>query len=244
MHRHGQMSIFLIMAVLAITAISFILIQPRESKSIPGSPIDGLQAVKYEMSACLRSLAQDGLLVIGTQGGYYRSVPDPLQDIYFQVPIVIADGKTQNLPSTDSMSKELEVFIERNIPVCTKKLSAYGVRAGLLPEAKAKISIGKKVNVLLDYPLILTTPSSSSILSPVSVSIDADLEKALYVVLDSIDLQSSHQGMLPVGELGRYALENGISIELSEGRDGFISRLTFSDIRLPEPFTFQYGVKP
>jgi hypothetical protein len=132
------------------------------------------QPVYDYIAACVSTTAQDGITLLGLQGGFLNLPKDiartptayiPMDDRGFlKVPLWYYEGESR-VPSIGLMESDLKDYIEENLPVCINNFAAFKEQYPVIPQsnATAAVTIGDgSVTVHLDYPVDITLPDKTT----------------------------------------------------------------------------------
>jgi hypothetical protein len=204
MFKRGQITLFVIIAVLIIGAVSvFVLFQTNVIKA----PVSSEQAqkivaaqtgpVRDHVEGCMKTAVMKSLNTLGRQGGYMLPKTDR-----FSIPSsVMADapaityayfydnslGSYVNLlPSVAEMKNEFSGFIAKNpdFEICIDDFSSFkktvSVKAGPLNINSSSIDFGEKNNKIVvnfNYPAEISKQDAKTLINDYQVSIPIDLNK-------------------------------------------------------------------
>ena len=161
LNRKGQITVFIILGILIVLVFSlfFILKQTSVSKNVKVTeevltPLQG-DNIKLFVESCLNRVSEEGLVLIGRQGGYYQSPLD--YSILFvgdKLPYYYYEDEIRVLEIEDA-EKELERYIKDYLPVCVDNFkifekSGYDITEG---EIVVSVSYNERTKIVLNYPL-------------------------------------------------------------------------------------------
>ena len=173
----SQVTIFIIIAVLLVVAIGIVFVVRNALKTGEVTPPAGAENVGDFVTNCLKTTSENGLVLIGRQGGYYKFTNEPHYsysgndsetDKYFTelgsitIPYY-GDGSSSaasGMPSDRGVIEtQLSLYIKDNIDKCLNNFSifkqkGFEVQNGTM-EVSARI-LDEKVIVILDYPVTTT----------------------------------------------------------------------------------------
>ena len=171
-YKKGQISFFVIIAILLVAGISFIFI----FKPFSGVP-SKLQPVEDYFTDCVSNLAEEGAMIAGEQGGHIdlpefelgsEYMPSGSQINYFGSVIpywFYVSGnniKKEQVPSIEQIEKQMSDYIAENINECSfEDFSDYSVMAGEEIDVRVEIS-DSSIDVKVDYPLTISYKDGTS----------------------------------------------------------------------------------
>jgi len=168
MDKKGQLTMFIILGLVILLAISISIYFLQYSPEVPTVQIENdILPVYNAVFLCVNNLALEGVNKLGLQGGYL-SVPsmiknNPLARLdltksgSFSVPYWYYEGENR-MPNLDQMQTELSVFIKNNLKECAdfSSLSQFEI------EEKGNITVNsffgdQNVAVDVKWPLRIKT---------------------------------------------------------------------------------------
>ena len=171
-NKNGQVTIFIIIALLLVVAVGIVFVVKNNSDKTTITAPAGTENIQDFVEQCLKNTAENGLVLIGRQGGYY-AVPSP--SIFYSgndsesgeyytelssitVPYYWDGSSSNNMPSIQIIESQLSLYVQGNLDNCLNNFSAFkqkgfDVQAG---EIKTETNIlNEKVIVSLDYPVTI-----------------------------------------------------------------------------------------
>ncbi len=185
--RKGQVSIFLIVAVLLvlISGIGYFIYgriaQARSAESL-STPLWAIPVRAY-VDECLRQTAVEGAYLLAAQGGY-TSNPEPA--LITENAIIgyhVYEG-AMLAPSRDRVSAELADYVTKALPSCTREFSTvveqgFSIMQGSI---ETDVEIGdERINVFARFPLTIAKGDASVVLDRFIIEIPVRLGKLLDV---------------------------------------------------------------
>ena len=169
MNKRGQLTIFIIVAILivAIVAIYFLLIKPQKgTQGVYTAPIYNF------VDECIQETAEDAIYEIGQNGGYYfpPSTSTSTGIAYYYL------NKNNIMPTEERVEAQISLFIKENLFFCTKnfvQFTNYNISQG-------KINIdttilNDKVKIEVNYPITISQGEESSVIKDFEKEIDVRL---------------------------------------------------------------------
>lgn len=229
--KRGQVSIFVIIAIVIVAAVVlFFAIRG----GIFGSGIPGeFQGVYDAYGECIMRETQNGLSLLGTQGGRIESNFDDfvsgssyapfsshLNFLGFNVPYwfyVSGNGIiTENVPTKSEMEGELENYIEGAIEDC--ELGEYYAQGFYIEsgEPEVNVQIGEvEVEVSVDADVLVSREGESARKSAHEVVVASRIGKFHDTALEIYEKQSSDAFLEAYGVdvLRSYAPVDGVSVQ-------------------------------
>lgn len=172
--KKGQVTIFIIIAVLLVVSVGIVFVVKNYSKTNVVTPPVGTENVGDFVTNCLKLTSENGLILIGRQGGYYTgsssniaySGNDSEELQYFtelgsiNIPYYWDGTSSSNMPTITTIQNELSNYVKSNISQCLDDFSVFKqkgfeVQTPGTMEVSAKI-LDDKVVVFLDYSVTIT----------------------------------------------------------------------------------------
>ncbi len=211
--KNAQTTIFIIVAIIFLSVIiGIFLLKNSDQKSIYSN-----DPVYQYIQSCFEQTSEQGLLLISMQGGYYSL--DPNQEsvgyLFFKVPYYFSLGK-ENIPSKRTIEKELEKYIENELNDCIN--TTYFEDQGYVfesQEPKAEVSLGKKVDIKIDYPTTYTRDELTTQFKNFQYEIDFNFNKIYEILKDFAKEHQKNPNYYPIGYLSLLAKKNNFKYELS-----------------------------
>ncbi len=158
-HKKGQITIFIIVAIIIIAAISlyFIFRETLEEDIITPETEGIYQFVR----TCIENVGEDAVFYIGQNGGYF---------LYSEfstdtgIPYYYVDGEN-HMPSKSRIEREISHYVNEMLFFCTRNFGGFPDFNITQREIKTKTQIGEsKVLLNIEYPLRITKGDSTSVL--------------------------------------------------------------------------------
>ncbi len=143
--KRGQLTLFMIIGIVLVVLVALAVVFREQIAQTTKTGITGTLAmskeareVQQDMTACVKELAETGLILIGVQGGYAEMSDNIMHtNTRTKIGYIPYQGtaymyyKGKNLtPSKETMEKELKKFIEANSQDCKKTYEGMEVTYG------------------------------------------------------------------------------------------------------------------
>jgi hypothetical protein len=195
-NKKGQLTIFIIIAILIIAVIAVIFFFRPEPNTQGGSP--EVSPVYTKTLSCLESTAEDGIFYIALRGGYYN-IPEQVSVNYLEEETCYYYiDSAKKIPSMEVINSELEKYISENLKYCidfkSLKEQGFNVEEG---DLDINIEINKdEVIVNADYPLTITKGEEVSRFGEFSTDIPVDINKMYLASGEIVSSYSERPGLV------------------------------------------------
>ena len=158
-NKKAQTTVFMLLGIVILIALILLyFIRSEQIKSYLGieEKIDPtLQPLKTEVESCMEDIADEGLKLLGLQGGRIYSRSGYLQVGNGKL-FYLGQHSQSMVPTNDMVEKDLSNFMVTNLKECAKNFtsSQYPIREDAGPKAKAEIK-DKQVIFQVIWPLTL-----------------------------------------------------------------------------------------
>ncbi len=230
MRKRGQVTIFIIIAVIIVAAVSLYFIF-RESFNVEEPVyIESTQVYNF-VQECIDQTLEGTIVNVSRQGGYsgytYLEKTNEEGTTYY-----ILDGKNY-MPSKKRVETEISKYFERKFFLCTRHFidfPEYRIEEGLL-ETSIEIN-NENVFLRADYPLTIRKEKDVSRFEDFESEIDVRLGIVYDSVYDFIQQQRNYEEGICLSCLD-LAIENEIYIEMKNDYNKtvtFIFKDDFSEL--------------
>jgi len=213
MKKKGQVTIFIIIAIILIASISLYFIF-RDSLSSDEGLSPDVENVYLFVEECLENVGEDVIYTIGQGGGYYFP---PALSTDSGIAYYSSNGENY-MPSKEQIEDEISYFTSSKLFFCVRNFVDFPEFEITQREIKTKTEI-KDEEVILDvkYPISITKGKSTTIIEDFEVEIPVRLG----VVYDSV------LGFIDEG------VEDGICLscllDISETNDLFVDMFDYDE---------------
>jgi len=256
--KASQITMFIIIALLVVVAVGIIFVVRNSLKPAePTLPV-GTDNVGDFVTNCLKTTSENGLVLIGRQGGYYN-VPSPSishtgndsgPEEYFTelgnitIPYYWNGSSSANMPSDSSLiANQLSLYVQGNLNNCLNDFSLFEQKGFAIQKGdiKARTTIlDEKVIVSLDYPITITkgestqTNTAYNVEVPVRLGLIYDLTKEVILNRASCQPVRSVSGgaSLNLACFRTGVMPNNFNVGLMRSDNTAIFILTDNDYKL------------
>ncbi|MBU0615547.1 MAG: hypothetical protein KJ601_05620 [Nanoarchaeota archaeon] len=173
MKKRGQITIFVIVGLIILLTLIFLVYFRKETVFRPEQIEPEFLPVKDYVETCMKTVAYDGLVTQGYNGGYLTFTPQLLDNPFtslnptgapgspFRNPYWWYDG-TEAIPTQEFMEKQLSDHVEANIVNCLKSFDAFRETYNFIELGgfSANVEFGQADNSLVTvesvYPFVIT----------------------------------------------------------------------------------------
>jgi len=213
--KRSQITVFVIIAIFLIVAIGIVFIVKNSVKNGVITPQVGTENVGDFVTECLESTSENGLVIIGRQGGYYKfaselnvaySGNDSEPGILFtelgdiNVPYYFYNSQNTMI-SKEKIEEQLSLYVRDNLNNCIKDFDifeqkGFSIDAGNI-NTTTKI-LEDKVEIFLDYPVTITKADFTQTKTAYSVDFPIRLKEIYNITQTFLSLQTINSGRLCV----------------------------------------------
>ncbi len=212
MNKRGQVTLFIIIAIVIIAAIAFIIFLQKNiiGRGIPSSDV---AEIKQYFSDCFETKTKEGIIFLGKQGGYYSL--DGIESINFLDEETVYYWKAdQNLvPSYETTQNELNNYLNNNVIDCfsSTSFSEYEI---IREECAIDSIVSEMVSVEFNCPITIKKDESSSTIESFSINFEAPVKKLLDVSNQIIDEYREESEYFCITCYDDIAVENNVTITI------------------------------
>jgi len=198
MKKKGQVTIFIIIAIILIAAVTLYFVF-KDKISVDDIPSE-IEPVYTNLISCIEETTEEGVEYLALHGGYYET-PKSISITYFteEIPYYYLNSKTY-VPSVEKIEEELENYIYNYLSNCLNfedfEEQGYDVNEGdLLVSANIKED---EIKVKLDYPLTIRKGGSTKRLREFEIEMNSNIEKLLLISEEIVNSYSKKPGFVCV----------------------------------------------
>ena len=191
MKKRGQVTIFIIVAILIIGAVTlFFAFRGGIGKGrLPTFEV----TVQNQVNDCLFESTLDSIYFNSLQGGYFNAPEDSMEVSFLSVPVYFDKGVSK-IPSKEILEEELSKTIEEGIFFCLDfgnfEDQGYQVVTPRDPEVNVNLLEGQ-VDVELNYLIALRKGDSVTQFESFETQVDFDYLRKYELVNEFIELQKT-----------------------------------------------------
>jgi len=211
-NRRGQVTIFIIIAIILIAAVSLYFIF-KDRISVEQIPTE-IEPVYTQIISCLEETNKQGVEYLSMHGGYYE-IPEAVSISYFteNIPYYYLNSKTY-IPSVERVEGELENYIHNYLSNCLDfesfKEQGYGINEGdLLVSVNIK---DNQIKTKLDYPLTITKGASTKRLREFKIESNLNINNLLEVSEEIVNYYSEKPGFVCLTCIEEISNNNEVKI--------------------------------
>lgn len=227
MNKRGQVTIFVIIALLIVVGIVLFFTLSKNNKTIESQedyPEEILE-VKNFVQNCLIETSENALIEVGSTGGYFST----LNYEYLSNGIPFYLKNNQNLiPTRDFIESELEYYIDNELFYCT--IGMYQQFPELTFEEGEVISNvqieDSELEVSLSYDLTITKEETSYQIKKYETTINSNLDKILYVANEVVSMHTEDPENIQLTALYDLGQQSEIYIDLIDYENHLLYSLT------------------
>ncbi|MFC1733258.1 hypothetical protein ACFL6I_23415, partial [candidate division KSB1 bacterium] len=205
----------------AVVILILVLVLFYMFKGFKGEPEERLPAnvapIRLYLDRCLQNIANDAVLTVSEQGGYYILPEKSFDFLNIGVPYYVYN-KEMIAPSKEIIQDELSIYLELNAHKCSDfdsfKAQGFDVSVGI-PEVKTSL-IAKEVFFEVEFPVKVYAEEEEQEykFSKFDITTEADLTKILYVTYRYLKFQEEDMDSLFISRMMELANEYELGFEI------------------------------
>lgn len=251
--KRGQISIFIIIAVVIVGLLVLVLILRENSQVNPNISPD-IKPIYNYFEDCIRATGERGIYSIGWSGGYYRLPNYTTENAipYYYIQGAGLKNSGINLDNEEISLKliesELSDYMDSMLFYCGTNLNAddfegFAIYTGL-SKTTTKIEDGKVV-FSVTFPISITKGKSSYTINNFKVNIDSRLNQIFHYAMNITNDTYNNKGRVCISCINDYAYANDFYVELND-YDNQTTIFTIIDKKVPlmdKEFRFNFAHK-
>jgi len=116
--KRGQITLFVIIAILLVAAIALVVYTQREALGLKLAQGQAeIRPITSEIDNCIKSTSEKGIYLIGIQGGYIEPISASIETNSSTVSYAYYNGKVL-FPSQGNIENQLAGYIDLMLPKC------------------------------------------------------------------------------------------------------------------------------
>jgi len=243
--RKGQVTVYVFIGILVLFIVGSIMYaqQLRSGAGIAQGITypPKVQEVRDLVEACVQKTVNEGLMVLGLQGGYYQ-LPERVsaETALTSFAYWYYNGQAV-VPSLEEVEDQLSLYVRDNVPACAGVGEAVGldIQAGRV--AAEVMSQGDGVLVSVDYPLSMNVGGvTAQIRDPYMVGVPVRLQKVYESARQIVNNTVNDPEYVDI----TYLAASGFDIEVTPMENGGLlyAILDRNSVVNNMPFQFVIGV--
>ena len=157
MDKKAQVTIFVIIAILIIAAVSLFFLLKSSIGEKSKYPAE-IEPIYNHISTCLKDSSIKGLNFIATQGGYYKAPEALSKDCFDKKLVFYYLNSREYIPTTKKIEHEMNDYLLNYLGDCFD-LNYYRKQGYNITEKNFSISTkvnAENLNIKMDYPLVIS----------------------------------------------------------------------------------------
>ena len=218
MNKRGQITIFIIIAIIIIGAIGlYFSLRGGLTTSRPYSP--QTEQIYLFVEECIEDTGRDAVYWIGQNGGYFFP---PELSTKTGIPYYYSNGRNY-MPYKEEVEEEISKYTEENLDFCLNDFVDFPEFNISQREIKTETKIlDNKIILNIEYPLTITKGDSTSIIrnfENIGVSTRLGL---VYNAVGKIILDQLNHKDICLSCISNIAGENDLAIDMTNTEEGLI----------------------
>ena len=190
MFKRGQVTIFVIIAVVVVASVSLFFITKGDSGSL-GLPAHAEQVYSFTDS-CLEEKAKEVVYEVGQNGGYYFPTEFSTD---LGIPYYYSKNES-HMPSKRELEEEISFFASKKLFICTRgfvDFTNFEIEQG---EIKTKTTIQDEEVILdVEYPIRIVKGDDTTIIKEFNTKVKARLGIVYVSVYELMQDQLTRDGI-------------------------------------------------
>jgi len=230
MYKRGQIALFVIIAILIISAAFIILYTQTDIFGKRTEKLPEIAPIQAFIENCIKETGQDALVFIGQQGGYYEMPKFSISgySYYFY-------NNKSVMPSKEKIEIELSKYMNEMLPFCTQNFvnfPDFSVEADPAINSKTTI-LADKIRFDVNYKVLIRKGDSTFRISSFSNEIPSRLYTIYNVTSEIIAEQLTDPSHICLSCLTKWGIENDLYIDMANfGNDTVIFTITDKKIKI------------
>ena len=242
-NKKGQVTIFIIVAVLIIAGVAlFLILKGNLQKDETTSP--EIAPIVNFVEECIEETGEDAVYDLALRGGY-NEVPAPYKKFFPNNIPYYWYLNTSLIPSKKNLESEFSKYLEKNIKNCTKDFEmfekqGYSIKQG---EISAKVILYlDKLSINLQYPLTIKKGEFSGRVKDFNQDVYTNFYEKYLLIQKIIREQEKYQNSIPMGFITNLAYDEGFTFDTINLDDDVIYFLIFNQGE-PKEFIYSFAIK-
>lgn len=212
-NKKAQVAIFIILAILIVTAIIFISLNTDILNFGKEKIHPDIKPIHFFVKTCIEQTTENAVYYIGQTGGYYNPPINSINDIAYYF-----DKNKITAPSKEQIEDEISSYMERMLELCADDFDEFPNFEIKKGDIKTKTKIySNKIMLDVEYPLTISKGSNAYLLKDFK---KIEIPVRLGIIYDSINKiledQLNHPRDLCITCITNLATENDFYIELTD----------------------------
>lgn len=212
--KRGQITTFIIIGVVLIAVVGvFLYTRSQAGPEEEAVPAD-VAPIKMYVDQCLKQTAEDAVLDVAAQGGYYFAPQNSINFLYMSVPYYLYEGRVL-VPTKEMIEDELSLYVSLNLPYCVDMAQfaekGYNITAEM-PQVKTTIT-PKEVLFDVDYLVTIRIEGQEKTISKFSTSVNANLMKLYTIASNYTNYQAEDAYLFTISHAVDLSFDNDVKFE-------------------------------
>ncbi len=210
MNKRGQVTLFIIIAIIIVALIALVIFFQRGFLGA-GLSEGEIATVKGYLGECFELKTKEGILYIGKQAGYYDLTG--IESINFLEERTAYYWKDNQslVPDITTVQDELSDYLNENVNECffIQTVSEYNFEG----QCTSAIEITENINVQFNCPVTVRKGGATSTLENFEININAPVAKLLDVSNQVVEEYSKEPGFIAIENIDEIALANNVTVK-------------------------------
>lgn len=242
--KKGQIMLYVVIAILIIFAAGIVIyIQSAQIGNLAPPINGGIRPINTFIESCIKNTAENALVFIGQQGGYY-DLPYNSDGSY----IYYFAANKSYFPKEETVEQQLSLYMDEMIPFCTKNFVDFSDFQTDADPAAIKTTttiLEYQVKFDVEWPILMKRADLSYNLNEFSIEIPSRLNTVYNVAGNMISEQLKNPSSICLSCMTNLAIENNLYIDMENyGNDSVIFTITDNKTLINnQPYDFVFANK-
>jgi len=239
--RKGQVTIFIIIGILIVIAVSFLILTKKESDSFEETgQVEVFEEIDQFTKLCLSKTIDEGIRYLALRGGYYDLQLDYIDFENMKV-AYYWDGE-KKIPSIEIIEGELNKYVYYNLENCIDDYNSFKDKVSILQyELKDVDANINQKNIEADLELYLELIKDDTIIKRTKYDavVDNSFKEKYDIISNIIDEQEKYPNEIIFGNILINSMKYNYTFNIIH--KGFSEVLFSFNFTIPNQDDFRYN---
>jgi hypothetical protein len=224
--KRGQITIFVIIAILIVAGIVFFfMVKDKYESNKSDIPLAITPAYNFIID-CIKNTGQNAILDLAKNGGY--SIYSGQISTSKGIPYYIKDNQSI-MPNLDRISMEFKLYLATHIPECVDKLNHFNITYSI-PNTETKI-YNEKIIFDIEFPIVIIKNNHTYSLKEFKdISLNTKFGTLINASNQIVISELNHGSGICLSCINEIAQNNNLRVDLVEDQFENATLVTLSDL--------------